>query len=96
MLLGNDHKNSLSYCHSKIKPYISSAFKGLFFENECKYKMTDEQIVKIEKRIKILGLKKSHVAKKIDVSTSMFSHLLAGNRKFQPDQETKLLNYLGI
>jgi len=50
----------------------------------------------IEKRIKMMGLKKSYVAKYIGASSSEFSHFLSGRRDLN---ETKLVNlkkYLGI
>lgn len=54
--------------------------------------MTDE----IKKRIKILGLKKSHVASKIGASNSELSHFLSGNRGLSAEKLTKLKIYLGL
>jgi antitoxin component HigA of HigAB toxin-antitoxin module len=54
--------------------------------------MTDE----IKKRIKLLGLKKSHVAEKIGAKPSEFSHFLSGNRRLNEDKLFKLKTYLGL
>jgi transcriptional regulator with XRE-family HTH domain len=54
--------------------------------------MTDE----IKKRIKLLGLKKSHVAIKIGASSSEFSHFLSGNRNLSAEKLTALMLYLGL
>lgn len=54
--------------------------------------MTDE----IKKRIKVLGLKKQHVAGVIGASSSELSHFLSGNRGLAFDKMAKLKSYLGI
>lgn len=54
--------------------------------------MTEE----IEKRIRLLGLKKSHVAKKIGASSSELSHFLSGKRKLNENKLFALRNYLGL
>jgi len=54
--------------------------------------MTEE----IKKRIKLLGLKKSHVAEKIGASNSELSHYLTGQRGLNADKLTKLRNYLDL
>lgn len=50
----------------------------------------------IKKRIKLLGLKKSHVAKKIGASDSEFSHFLSGRRSLDSLKLTALKLYLGL
>jgi len=54
--------------------------------------MTEE----IKKRIKLLGLKKSHVAKRIGASNSEFSHFLSGRRGIDPAKYAELIVYLGL
>lgn len=54
--------------------------------------MTEE----IEKRIKMMGLRKDFLAKKIGVSQSMFSHFLAGRRNLSDAKIADLKKYLGI
>ena len=54
--------------------------------------MTEE----IKKRIKLLGLKKNHVAQKIGASNSELSHFLSGNRKLNDDKLFALKKYLGL
>ena len=66
----------------------------IFFNLESKLKMTS--IEDIKKRIDLLGLKKSHVAKKIGASDSELSHYLNGNRKLNKDKLFKLNSYLGF
>ena len=53
-------------------------------------------IDKIEKRIKIFGITKKHLASKANMSPSELSHVLKGNRKFKPEQETAIKAYLGL
>ena len=53
-------------------------------------------IDKIELRIRQLGIKKSHLAKVVGMSPSELSHILSNRRNLQPDQETKIRNYLGL
>ena len=53
-------------------------------------------INEIEKRLKGLGITKQHLAKKADMTPVELSHVLSGNRKFKPEQETKIRNYLGF
>jgi predicted transcriptional regulator len=53
-------------------------------------------IAEIEKRIKQLGIKKSHVAKHIGLSPSQFSHYLKGQRDIPIESETKLKTYLKV
>ena len=53
-------------------------------------------IDKIERRIKILGITKSHLAKKAGMTSAELSHVLNGRRKFKPEQETIIKNYLAI
>lgn len=54
--------------------------------------MTDE----IKKRIKLLGLKKSHVAKQIGASSSEFSHFLSGRRGIDELKLVALKKYLDL
>jgi transcriptional regulator with XRE-family HTH domain len=51
---------------------------------------------KIEIRLKQLGITKQHLAKKANMHTSQLSHVLSGRRKFTPEQETIIRNYLGV
>jgi len=53
-------------------------------------------IDKIEKRLKLLGITKQHLARKANMSPSQLSHVLKGARNFTPDQETKIRNYLSL
>lgn len=48
----------------------------------------------IKKRIELLGIKKYHVAKVIDVTPVELSHFLSGRRKLNLDARTKLIEYL--
>lgn len=50
----------------------------------------------IKKRIKLLGLKKSHVANKIGASPSELSHFLNNKRGLAPDKLFALKSYLGL
>jgi transcriptional regulator with XRE-family HTH domain len=54
--------------------------------------MADE----INKRIKLLGLKKSHIANKIGASPSELSHFLTGRRNLDANKLFALRNYLGL
>ena len=54
--------------------------------------MTEEII----KRINLLGLKKSHIAKRIGASPSEFSHFLGGRRPLDEMKLIKLKTYLGL
>ena len=55
--------------------------------------MTIEQV---NKRIKVMGLRKSHVADKIGIKPSALSHYLNGSRGLKPEATTALKNYLGL
>lgn len=55
--------------------------------------MTIEQV---NKRIRMLGIRKSHIANKIGVKPSALSHYLNGNRGLKPEATTALKNYLGL
>ena len=50
----------------------------------------------IEKRIKLLGIKKTHVAQKIGASPSELSHYLSGRRDLSPEKKERLKMYLSI
>ena len=53
-------------------------------------------IEEIKKRIKVLGLKKSHIAGVIGASNSELSHFFSGRRNLEANKMTKLKNYLGL
>jgi len=55
-----------------------------------------EEIAKINNRIKILGIKKSHVAKQCDVSRVYLSYILNGKRNLTEEMRIKLYAYLGL
>lgn len=50
----------------------------------------------INKRLTQLGITKSHLAKKANMTPSELSHVLSGRRKLKPEQETSIRNYLAI
>jgi len=58
--------------------------------------MDKELREKVENRIDIMGIKKSHLAKKIGVSSSQLSQIFSGIRKMQPEEETKLRLFLNL
>jgi len=59
--------------------------------------MTDtEKINKISNRIKILGLKHNHVAKRVDITNVELSHYLNHRRRMPIEIYTKLTAYLGM
>lgn len=45
---------------------------------------------KIERRLKLLGIKKSYLAEKIGISKSQLSQNFSGIRKMTPEEETKI------
>ena len=53
-------------------------------------------IDKINNRIKILGLKKGHVAKRAETSKEHLSYVLNGHRELSVELKTRLFAYLGI
>ena len=53
-------------------------------------------IEQVEKRIKMLGIKKIHLANKIDCSPTELSYFLKGKRELRVESLTKLINYLGL
>jgi hypothetical protein len=53
-------------------------------------------IEKIKTRIRVLGLKKMHVAKQIGICPVELSHYLNETRDMPLDVETKLKSYLGL
>lgn len=53
-------------------------------------------IDKIKKRIEVLGITKKHLAFKVNMTQSELSHVLSGRRKFSPEQDTAIRNYLGL
>jgi len=48
----------------------------------------------IKKKIELLGLKKSHVAKQIGCRSDELSHFLGDRRKLRPEVYTRLITYL--
>ena len=56
----------------------------------------EELIDLTEKRIKQLGIKKSHVAKMIGCTPMEFSHFLKDRRNLKAESVTMLKNYLKI
>jgi antitoxin component HigA of HigAB toxin-antitoxin module len=50
----------------------------------------------VKKRIRLLGLKKSHVAKVIGASSSELSHFLSGRRELEINKMTALKKYLDL
>ena len=55
--------------------------------------MTAEEV---NKRIRLMGLRKSHVANKIGIKPTALSHYLTGRRGINSEAETALKNYLGL
>lgn len=51
----------------------------------------EENIIRL---IEKSGLKKAYIAKQIDVSNSMFSMILRGDRSLTPEKEAKLKSLL--
>jgi len=51
---------------------------------------------KAKERIKILGLKKQHVAERIGVKLSTLSHYLNGRRDLEYTTKEMLRRYLGL
>jgi hypothetical protein len=51
---------------------------------------------KVEKRIKLMGLKKTFVADKCGIGKSTFSLFLKNERTLRPEQEKKLIELLGL
>ena len=55
-----------------------------------------DTIEKIKGRIKIFGIKQSHVAEKCGISPVRLSHYLNGRRELHPEEKAKLTSYLGL
>lgn len=51
---------------------------------------------KIEKRLALIGMKKSYLAKQIGISTSQLSQTFSGVRKLQPIEEARLRKVLNL
>jgi transcriptional regulator with XRE-family HTH domain len=51
---------------------------------------------KVEKRIKLMGVKKSFVAERLGISKSQLSQTFSGMRKLNPNEETILRNMLNL
>ena len=56
----------------------------------------EELITKTQSRIKLLGIKKSHVAEKIGCTPMEFSHFLKGRRSLKDESLAKLKIYLSV
>jgi plasmid maintenance system antidote protein VapI len=55
-----------------------------------------EEVLMIKKRIKLLGVKKSHVAEKAGLKPSELSHFLSRRRRMSDDKLFALKKYLGL
>ena len=55
-----------------------------------------DKIVKVMGAIKLRGIKKIHVAKRIGCSPQELTHFLKGRRKLREDCMTRLEAYLGV
>lgn len=55
-----------------------------------------ETIEQVERLIKQLGIKKTHVAKRIGCSPQEFTHFISGRRKLRDECMGKLVAYLGM
>lgn len=51
---------------------------------------------KIEKRLALIGMKKSYLAKQIGISTSQLSQTFSGVRKLQTIEEARLRKVLNL
>jgi DNA-binding transcriptional regulator YdaS (Cro superfamily) len=51
---------------------------------------------KVDKRLKLMGIKKSYLAEKMSVSPPELSQIFSGYRKMKPEEETKLRLTLNI
>lgn len=58
--------------------------------------MDKELREKVEKRIKLMGLKKEYIAKQIGLDKVRFSQTLAGVRKITSDEQAALVRLLGL
>lgn len=58
--------------------------------------MNKEFKEKIEKRLSLIGMKKSYLAEQMGISTSQLSQTFSGVRKLQPCEETKLRKALNL
>ena len=71
---------------------------GIFWAERCKLLFTNtlkmKTIEDIKKRIELLGIKKSHVAKIIGLTPVEFSHFLSGRRDLRFEIRKKLIDYL--
>lgn len=50
----------------------------------------------VKRRIEKLGLKKSHVAKKIGITNVMLSYYLNGKKNLSEEKSRELFKYLGL
>lgn len=51
---------------------------------------------KVDKRLKLIGMKKSYLAEQMGLSTSQLSQTFSGVRKLQAQEETRLRKTLNI
>lgn len=58
--------------------------------------MEKELKEKVEKRLALMGMKKSHLASKIGISSVQLSQTFSGSRKLNPEEETKLRLFLNL
>lgn len=58
--------------------------------------MNKEFKEKIEKRLSLIGMKKSYLAEQMGISTSQLSQTFSGVRKLQPLEETRLRKALNL
>lgn len=58
--------------------------------------MDKELKEKVEKRLNLIGMKKSYLADQMGLSTSQLSQTFSGVRKMQPQEETRLRKTLNL
>ena len=51
---------------------------------------------KVLKRLSLIGMKKSHLATKIGISSVQLSQTFAGTRKLNTEEETKIRLFLNL
>lgn len=58
--------------------------------------MDKELKEKVEKRLRLSGIKKSYLAEKIGISKSQLSQTFSGIRKLTTEEETKMRVFLNL
>lgn len=58
--------------------------------------MDKELKEKVEKRLLLIGMKKSYLAEQMKISTSQLSQTFSGIRKLTTDEETRLRKALNL